>query len=78
MKYDKCGGMDVIAVLMAAARLKLKTRIIGVIAAAENMVSAAAYRPNDIIRTLSGKTVEIISTDAEAACAVRPLDLRAA
>lgn len=65
MKYDKCGGMDVIAVLMAAARLKLKTRIIGVIAAAENMVSAAAYRPNDIIRTLSGKTVEIISTDAE-------------
>ncbi len=65
MKYDKCGGMDVIAVVAAAARLKLKTRVVGVIAAAENMVSAQAYRPNDIIRTLSGKTVEIISTDAE-------------
>lgn len=65
MKYDKCGGMDVIAVLVAAARLKLDIPIVGIIAAAENMISALAYRPNDIIRTLSGKTVEVISTDAE-------------
>jgi len=65
MKYDKCGGMAVIATLVAAARLGLKTPLVGIIAAAENMVSDVAYRPNDIIKTLSGKTVEIISTDAE-------------
>ncbi|MEW5828735.1 MAG: leucyl aminopeptidase [Chloroflexota bacterium] len=65
MKYDKSGGMVVIAALVAAARLRLKTRIVGVVAAAENMISGAAYRPNDIIKSLSGKTIEIISTDAE-------------
>jgi leucyl aminopeptidase len=65
MKYDKCGGMTVIATMVAAARLGLKTPLVGVIAAAENMISGASYRPNDIIHTMSGKTVEIISTDAE-------------
>jgi leucyl aminopeptidase len=65
MKYDKCGGIAVLGVMMAAARLKLPTPIVGVISAAENMVSAAAYRPDDIVKTLSGKTVEIITTDAE-------------
>ncbi len=65
MKYDKCGGITVAATLLAAAELKLKTPVIGIIAAAENMVSGDAYRPDDIIKTLSGKTIEIISTDAE-------------
>ncbi|MFQ5461782.1 MAG: M17 family metallopeptidase [Phycisphaerae bacterium] len=65
MKYDKCGGMAVIATLKAAAQLKLPTPVVGVIAAAENMISGEAYRPNDIVTTMSGKTVEIISTDAE-------------
>lgn len=65
MKYDKCGGVTVAATLMAAAELKLKVHLIGVIAAAENMISSEAYRPDDILTTLSGKTVEIISTDAE-------------
>ena len=65
MKYDKCGGMTVLAALIAAARLGLKTRVIGLIAAAENMVSAEAYRPNDILTSLSGKTIEVISADAE-------------
>ncbi len=65
MKYDKCGGVDVLAALQAAAALKLKTPLVGIIAAAENMISAEAYRPDDIITTLNGKTVEIISTDAE-------------
>jgi leucyl aminopeptidase len=65
MKYDKCGGVTVAATLAAAARLGLRQPIIGIIAASENMVSAQAYRPDDIIRMLSGKTVEIISTDAE-------------
>jgi leucyl aminopeptidase len=65
MKYDKSGGMTVIATLVAAARLELATPVVGVIAAAENMISAAAYRPDDILKALNGKTIEIISTDAE-------------
>lgn len=65
MKYDKSGGMAVIATLMAAARLGLKTPVVGVIAAAENMISGEGYRPDDILTALNGKTIEIISTDAE-------------
>ncbi|RPJ41565.1 MAG: hypothetical protein EHM21_13305, partial [Chloroflexi bacterium] len=48
MKYDKCGGVDVLAALQAAAALKLRPRIVGIIAAAENMISGQAYRPDDI------------------------------
>jgi leucyl aminopeptidase len=65
MKYDKSGAMTVIGILVAAAELGLKTPVTGVIAAAENMISGHSYRPDDILKTLSGKTVEIISTDAE-------------
>ena len=65
MKYDKCGAMAVLGAIVAAARLKLKTPVVAVLTAAENMISDVAYRPNDILTTLSGKTVEIISTDAE-------------
>ena len=65
MKYDKSGGMTVIATLMAAARLGIATPVVGVIAAAENMVSSAAYRPDDILIALNGKSIEVISTDAE-------------
>lgn len=65
MKFDKCGGVAVLGILRAAAQLGLKQRVVGIIAAAENMISARAYRPNDIIRAASGKTIEIISTDAE-------------
>jgi leucyl aminopeptidase len=65
MKYDKCGGVTVIATVFAAAELGLDTPILGIIAAAENMLSADSYRPDDILQMLSGKTVEVISTDAE-------------
>jgi leucyl aminopeptidase len=65
MKYDKCGGTTVLGVMQAVARLKLRVPVVGVIAAAENMISGAAYRPDDIIKTMSGKTVEIVSADAE-------------
>jgi leucyl aminopeptidase len=65
MKFDKCGGMAVLGIMKAVAALKLPTRVIGIVAAAENMISSYAYRPNDIITSLSGKTIEIISTDAE-------------
>ena len=65
MKYDKCGAMAVLGTMVAAAKLKLPIPLVGLLAASENMISEIAYRPNDIIRTLSGKTIEIISTDAE-------------
>ncbi len=65
MKYDKCGGIAVIATILATALLKLPINVVGIVGAAENMISSTAYRPDDILKTLSGKTVEIISTDAE-------------
>jgi leucyl aminopeptidase len=65
MKFDKGGGVVVAGIMKAVAALKLKYPVVGIIAAAENAISTGAYRPNDIITTLSGKTVEIISTDAE-------------
>ncbi|GAP06727.1 leucyl aminopeptidase [Anaerolinea thermolimosa] len=65
MKYDKCGGIAVLATMVAVTRLGLEQPVIGVIGAAENMISENAYRPDDIVSTLSGKSVEIISTDAE-------------
>lgn len=65
MKFDKTGGVTVLGVLKAAAELKLKCNLVGVIAAAENAVSERAYKPDDIIRMMSGKTVEVTNTDAE-------------
>jgi len=65
MKFDKCGGMDVLGIMQAVAALNLPFPVIGIVAAAENMISSYAYRPNDIITSLSGKTIEIVSTDAE-------------
>ena len=65
MKYDKCGAMAVFGILRAAAQLKLETPVTGVICAAENMPDGRAYRPDDILRSLSGKTIEVKSTDAE-------------
>ncbi|MRR31242.1 leucyl aminopeptidase family protein, partial [bacterium] len=65
MKYDKCGGVDVIATLIAASELHLAQRVVGIIGAAENSISGDSYKPDDILKTLSGKTVEIITTDAE-------------
>ncbi len=65
MKYDKLGGITVLGTIMAASLLNLPIHIIAVICAAENMISDQAFRPDDIITTLSGKTIEIITTDAE-------------
>jgi leucyl aminopeptidase len=64
-KYDKAGGAAVLGALHAAAALHLEMPLVGVIPAAENMISAEAYRPDDILHSLSGKTVEVANTDAE-------------
>lgn len=65
MKFDKSGGCVVLGLMKAAATLKLKCNLIGLLAAAENAISRDAYRPGDIITMMNGKTVEITNTDAE-------------
>jgi leucyl aminopeptidase len=65
MKYDKCGGCNVIGIMKAISDLNLKTNVIGVIPAVENMPSGDSYRPGDIIKMYNSKTVEVLNTDAE-------------
>lgn len=65
MKNDMAGGAVTLAVLSAAARLKLDINLVGVVPAAENMPSGEAYRPGDVLKSLSGQTIEVINTDAE-------------
>jgi len=65
MKGDMAGGATVLAVLGAASKLKMNIRLTGIIPCAENMPDAGALKPGDVINARNGKTVEIISTDAE-------------
>jgi leucyl aminopeptidase len=65
MKYDMCGAATVLGVMKAVAELKLRLNVVGVVTSAENMPDGRASRPGDIIKTLSGQTVEILNTDAE-------------
>ena len=65
MKYDMTGSASVIGTMRAIAEIKPKSNIIGVIASAENMPSSTATKPGDVVKTLSGQTVEILNTDAE-------------
>jgi leucyl aminopeptidase len=65
MKFDKCGGCTVLAVMRAAASLKLAVNIVAIVPSAENMPSSTSYRPGDIVKMYNGKTVEVLNTDAE-------------
>lgn len=65
MRYDKCGGMAVLAAMAAAGALKLPRPAIGILAAAENLPDGNATRPGDVVRSLAGPTIEILNTDAE-------------
>ncbi len=65
MKFDMCGAASVLGVMAAIKLARLKLNVIGVIACAENMPSGTATRPGDIVKTMSGQTVEILNTDAE-------------
>jgi leucyl aminopeptidase len=65
MKFDMCGAAAVVGTIEAAAKLALPIRITGVIASTDNLPSGSAYKPGDIITTMSGKTIEIVNTDAE-------------
>ena len=65
MKDDMSGAAAVMATMQAASRLQLPFHLVGLMPATENLPSGKAYKPGDILRTLSGQTVEVISTDAE-------------
>ncbi len=65
MKYDMCGAASVFGAMRALAELKLPINVIGVLAGCENMPGGNAYRPGDILTTMSGQTVEVLNTDAE-------------
>ncbi len=65
MKFDKCGGCTVLGIMKAVSELKLPINVVGIIPSVENMPSGESYRPGDIIKLYSGKTAEILNTDAE-------------
>ncbi len=65
MKYDMSGAASVMGTVKAVAEMKLKINVVGILAAAENMPGPDAYRPEDIITSLSGQTIEVLNTDAE-------------
>ena len=65
MKDDMTGAADVLGALRAIAKLGLPCNVIGVLACAENMPDGRAQRPGDIVRAANGKTIEVVSTDAE-------------
>ncbi len=65
MKFDMCGAAAVFGVMQAVAALKLKCNVVGVVGAVENMPDGDAYRPGDVLTSLSGKTIEVLNTDAE-------------
>ena len=65
MKYDMTGGATVIAAMQAIAKLKPPIPVLGVVPATENLPSGKATKPGDVVRAMTGKTIEIINTDAE-------------
>lgn len=65
MKSDMGGAAAVFGAMQAVAELKLPLHVVGLVSSAENMPSSTAYRPGDIVTSLSGKTIEVLNTDAE-------------
>ncbi len=65
MKFDMCGGASVFGALVAAAEMQLPLNIVGIVPSSENLPDGDANKPGDIITSMSGKTVEILNTDAE-------------
>jgi leucyl aminopeptidase len=65
MKYDMTGGATVLGAMRAIAQLKPSIPVLGVVPASENLPSGKATKPGDVVKAMSGKTIEIINTDAE-------------
>jgi leucyl aminopeptidase len=65
MKFDMCGAAGVLGAMEAIARLNLPINVVGLIGATTNMPSGTAVKPGDVVKSMSGKFIEIINTDAE-------------
>ena len=65
MKFDMCGGANVLGTFVAAVKAKLPLNLVVVVPAVENAIDGNAYRPSDVITSMSGKTIEVGNTDAE-------------
>ena len=65
MKFDMCGGASVLGVMSALSEAALEINVVGLIPAVENMPSGSATKPGDVIKSMSGITIEILNTDAE-------------
>jgi len=65
MKFDMCGAASVLGTMKAVGEMKLPVNVVGAIPTTENMPGGRATRPGDIVKSLSGQTVEILNTDAE-------------
>jgi len=65
MKFDMCGAASVIATMAVVAKLKLPVNLTVIVPTCENMPSGTATRPGDIVNSMSGKTIEVLNTDAE-------------
>ena len=65
MKFDMTGAASVFGAIKAAAEIGLKANIVGLVPACENMPSGRATKPGDVVRSMSGQTIEVINTDAE-------------
>ncbi|MEE4216193.1 MAG: leucyl aminopeptidase [Xanthomonadales bacterium] len=65
MKFDMCGAAGVIGAFVACAKMQLKVNLVCIVAAVENMPDGDACRPGDVLTSMSGKTIEVLNTDAE-------------
>jgi leucyl aminopeptidase len=65
MKFDMCGAATVFGSFVAAVKARLPVNLVAVIAAVENMPDGNSYRPSDVLTSMSGKTIEVLNTDAE-------------
>jgi len=65
MKFDMCGAATVFGTVCAAAKMRLPLNLIGIVPTVENMPSGHAMRPGDVVQSMSGKSVEVLNTDAE-------------
>jgi len=65
MKYDMCGAAGVIGAFVTCAQLQLPINLVCIVAAVENMPDGDSYRPGDVLTSMSGKTIEVLNTDAE-------------
>jgi leucyl aminopeptidase len=65
MKFDMCGAATVLGTFVAAVEAQLAVNLVAIVACVENMPDGDAYRPSDVLTSMSGKTIEVLNTDAE-------------